>query len=593
MCGIVGGIGNFDIRQFIIDGLKSLDYRGYDSAGLALKTANTVSVFRTVGRVSALEEKTPYIENVTLGIGHTRWATHGAPTEFNCHPHKSNFGKFTIVHNGVIDNYREIKMRLMNEGYTFDSETDTEVIANLLDEKYFICNRNTLEAIRLTIAELKGSFALAIIKNSSEHKVYFAKRHSPLLIGVGKDGCNYLASDALPMIKMCTQFIDLENDQYGFISENEIKVLKDGEEVELRYTTRKAELLNRDLGEYPHYMLKEIEEAPLCIKRLIDNYFDGNKYLFDEELIKTLKDVDDVVFLACGTSYYSCLMGSTFMKSLGKRSSAHIASEWAYYPEFGSEKTLYVVVSQSGETADLIRCLQLVNKHGYKSLTITNTKGSTLEREATYSVLLYAGVEIAVASTKAYSAQVASMALLKGAIENDATVVNDLLDVCNKLEDIKKQKEEFKEIAQQIKDKKHVFFLGRGLDYYLCLEGSLKLKEISYIHSEAFPGGELKHGPIALIEQGTPVFGYISDSNTEMQLRSNYHEVEARGAHVISIVSSSLKKAGDKIVVPDTPLYLCALTKVMVAQYIAYYTALALGADIDKPRNLAKSVTVE
>lgn len=593
MCGIVGGIGNFDIRSFIIEGLKHLDYRGYDSAGLALKTPNTVSIYKTVGRVNNLEAKVPNIEGVTLGIGHTRWATHGALTEINCHPHKSNFGKFTIVHNGVIDNYREIKARLINEGYSFESETDTEIIANLLDEKYFICNRNTLEAIRLTIKELKGSFALAIIKSSSEHKIYFAKRHSPLLLGVGGNGCNYLASDALAMIDKCNQFIDLEDEQYGYISEDEIKVLKDGEEVEVRYTTRKAELLNRDLGNYPHYMLKEIEEAPLCIKRLINNYYDGEKYLFNSELMNAIKEAEDVIFLACGTSYYSCLIGSSYMRSLGKRSNAFIASEWGYYPEFGGDKSLYVIVSQSGETADLIKCLQIINQKGLKSLTITNTKGSTLEREATYSLLLYAGVEIAVASTKAYSAQVSIMALLKGACSDDTTVVNDLIDVSKKLLLIEEKKDLFREIANNIKDKKHVFFLGRGLDYYLTLEASLKLKEISYIHSEAFPGGELKHGPIALIEKGTPVFGYISDSYTEMQLRSNYKEVESRGADVISVVSESLKKSEDRIIVPDTPVYLCSLTKVMVAQYIAYYTALELGNDIDKPRNLAKSVTVE
>lgn len=593
MCGIVGGIGNFDIRSFIIEGLKHLDYRGYDSAGLALKTSNTVSIYKTVGRVNNLETKVPNIEGVTLGIGHTRWATHGAPTEINCHPHKSNFGKFTIVHNGVIDNYREIKARLINEGYSFESETDTEIIANLLDEKYFICNRNTLEAIRLTIKELKGSFALAIIKSSSEHKIYFAKRHSPLLLGVGGNGCNYLASDALAMIDKCNQFIDLEDEQYGYISEDEIKVLKDGEEVEVRYTTRKAELLNRDLGNYPHYMLKEIEEAPLCIKRLIDNYYDGEKYLFNSELMNAIKEAEDIIFLACGTSYYSCLIGSSYMRGLGKRSNAFIASEWGYYPEFGSDKSLYVIVSQSGETADLIKCLQIINQKGLKSLTIINTKGSTLERKATYSLLLYAGVEIAVASTKAYSAQVSIMALLKGACSDDTTVVNDLIDVSKKLLLIEEKKGSFREIANKIKDKKHVFFLGRGLDYYLTLEASLKLKEISYIHSEAFPGGELKHGPIALIEKGTPVFGYISDPYTEMQLRSNYKEVESRGADVISVVSESLKKSEDRIIVPDTPVYLCSLTKVMVAQYIAYYTALELGNDIDKPRNLAKSVTVE
>lgn len=592
MCGIVGGIGDFDIRGFIIEGLKSLDYRGYDSAGLALKTPNQVRIYKTVGRVSALETKVPTISDVTLGIGHTRWATHGAPTEDNCHPQQSTYGKFTIVHNGVIDNYRELKHRLINEGYKFTSDTDTEVIANLIDEKYAISKKNTLEAIRLAIAELKGSFALAIIKRSSDHKIYFAKRHSPLLIGIGNQS-HYLASDALPMIKVCKKFIDLENDQYGYIAENEVKVLKNGEEVALRYTERQAELLNRDLGDYPHYMLKEIEESPACIQHLIDNYFDGNAYLFSPLLLKALKNASDVIFIACGTSYYASLIGKHDMEKIGKRSEAYIASEWAYYPHFGGDNPLFVLVSQSGETADLIHCLQIINEKGYQSLTITNTKGSTLEREATFSLLLYAGVEIAVASTKAYSAQVSLMALLMGALQNDISVVKDLELTRKVLKDTMEKKEEFHQIAREILSHQNIFFLGRGLDYYLCLEASLKLKEITYIHSEAFPGGELKHGPIALIEKGTPVFGYISDPITEAQLRSNYHEVEARGAQVISVASKSLSKPTDRIVVGDTSVDLSVLVKVMVAQYIAYYTALEKGADIDKPRNLAKSVTVE
>lgn len=592
MCGIVGGIGDFDIRGFIIDGLKSLDYRGYDSAGLALKTPNQVRIFKTVGRVSALEKKVPELVDVTLGIGHTRWATHGAPTEENCHPQQSTYGKFTIVHNGVIDNYRELKLRLLNEGYKFSSDTDTEVIANLIDEKYAISKKNTLEAIRLAISELKGSFALAIIKRSSDHKIYFAKRHSPLLIGVGNHS-HFLASDALPMIKLCHKFIDLENDQYGYIAENEIKVLKNGEEVALRYTERQAELLNRDLGDYPHYMLKEIEESPACIQHLIDNYFDGHSYLFSPLLLKALQNASDIIFIACGTSYYASLIGKHYMEKIGKRSEAYIASEWAYYPHFGGNNPLFILVSQSGETADLIHCLQIINEKGYPSLTITNTKGSTLEREATFSLLLYAGVEIAVASTKAYSAQVSLMALLMGALQNDTSVVQDLHLTRQVLKETMNMKEEFHQIAREIQPHQNIFFLGRGLDYYLCLEASLKLKEITYIHSEAFPGGELKHGPIALIEKGTPVFGYISDSITEAQLRSNYHEVEARGAQMISVASKSLSRPTDRIVVGDTSLDLSVLVKVMVAQYIAYYTALEKGADIDKPRNLAKSVTVE
>lgn len=592
MCGIVGGIGNFDIRSFILEGLKSLDYRGYDSAGLALKTPNQVWIFKAVGRVHALEEKTPMIEDVTLGIGHTRWATHGAPTEENCHPQQSTGGKFVIVHNGVIENFRELKNKLIAEGYSFQSETDTEVIANLIDYKYKLTNQDTLEAIRLAIRELKGSFALAILKRSSEHKIYFAKRNSPLLLGIG-EGIHALASDALPMIKKCTKFIDLNNDEYGFISDDEIVVLKDGQKVDYVYTERNAELLNRDLGNYPHYMLKEIEEAPMCIHRLIDNYFDGKNYLFSQELLDELKASDNIIFLACGTSSYASLVGKEYMESIGKRSEVYIASEWGYYPHFGGNHPFFIFVSQSGETADLIRCMQIVKEKGLPSLTITNTKGSSLERNATYSLLLYAGVEVAVASTKAYTAQVALLALLKGAYEKNNEIVEDLLFTSRALEKVMENKEDYHFIARFIKDKKHIFFIGKGLDYYLCLEASLKLKEISYLHSEAFPGGELKHGPIALIEKGTPVFIYISDARTADVIRANGQEVRARGAKQIIIASASLKKDMDALIVPDVPYYLSVIVKAMVAQYIAYYSALELGNDIDKPRNLAKSVTVE
>ena len=591
MCGIVGGIGKFDVRTFVLNGLTTLEYRGYDSAGIALKTEADLHVFKTVGRVANLEAITPYIENVLLGIGHTRWATHGKPSEKNCHPHQSFQNHFIVVHNGVIENFRELKHRLLQNGYQFRSDTDTEVIANLIEEKYLI-TKDVLKAIELAIKELKGSYALAIIENSSQHRLYFAKNKSPLLIGKGKDGM-YLASDALPMIEYCNQFIDLGNFEYGFISENHVSVFKEGLPIEIQYIERTAELLNKDLGDYPHYMLKEIEEAPDCIQRLIDNYYDNQHFLFHPDMMKLIEASDNVIFIACGTSYYASLVGKHYMESLGKRSEAYIASEWAYYPKMGGQKPVFFLVSQSGETADLIHCCQIIKEKNLPVITLTNVKGSTLERDSTYSLLLYAGVEIAVASTKAYVAQVALLALLKAALENRTDILSDFNNLCDIYLQIKGMKQEFKAIAEELKDHSHIFFLGRGIDYELSLEASLKLKEITYIHSEAFYGGELKHGPIALIEKGTPVFGFISDKKTNMPLRANYEEVRARGAKVISIASQSLAKEEDRIVVPDTPLHLSVLVKVMIAQYIAYYTALALDRDIDKPRNLAKSVTVE
>jgi len=592
MCGIVGGVGNLPVREYLIKGLKTLDYRGYDSAGLAFADHKGIHVFRTPGRVADLDAILPVEVKTSIGIGHTRWATHGAPTEANAHPHTSMHGEFVLVHNGVIENYRHLKNKLESEGYTFSSETDTEVIANLLED-HFKKTPDVLKAIYATTKELQGSYALAImVKGDLEH-IYFAKNRSPLVLGQGT-GRNLLASDFLPMLKEGLHFTAVLDHQYGFIAKDKI-VVYDETKTLVNPVWNRPDLKEEDLGlqGYPHYMLKEIEESPAVIRRLIDNYFDGNKFLFDKKLISAIKKCDDIIFIACGTSYHACLVGRRYAEYLGKRAEVHIASEWAYHPLITAKKPLFIIVSQSGETADLIRCLEIINARGATSVTITNTKGSTLEREATFSLLLFAGVEIAVASTKAYIAQVALLALLTSAPEGTTSVVNHLYDVIKAENQIIAKKDELVKYAKFLATKHDVFFLGRGYDYDVSLEASLKLKEITYIHSEGLPGGELKHGPIALIEKDTPVIGFISDQLVDAPLRSNLKEVEARGAHVIAIVSKSLKKDGDSIVVPDVKEYLAPLTNVVVAQYLAYFTALELKVNIDKPRNLAKSVTVE
>lgn len=592
MCGIVGAIGEKDLKKYLINGLKALDYRGYDSAGISLGEKDKILTFKEKGSVEDLEKSISYdSKDAILGIGHTRWATHGIPSKSNSHPHTSCRGTFTVVHNGVIENFRSLKEHLLRAGYTFKSETDTEVIANLL-EYNFDQTKDVMESLRKTLEEIKGSFALVImVKGDTEH-LYYAKNRSPLLIGDAKS-VKYIASDAVPMIKYTNKFIDVKDFHYGYVTKEKVFMFKDGEEAEYGYTKRSAELLNRELGDYPHYMLKEIEEAEACIQRLIDNYFDGEKYLFDSALIAELRHAKQIVFLACGTSYHACLVGKHYFERTGKRVDVLIASEWAYDPIVTSESPLFVVVSQSGETADLIKCLDIINHFGGHSLTITNTKGSTLEREATYSLLLFAGIEVAVASTKAYTAQVTLLSMLRSAISNQKIPIIDLKTVVDALRVIMSNKSRFKAIAEKIKTHQHVFFIGRGLDYAIALEASLKLKEITYIHSEALPGGELKHGPIALITEGTPVFAFISNQSIDLALRSNICEVEARGADVITIVASSLAKDKDDIIVPNVPPYLAPLTMMMVAQYISYYTALALEVNIDKPRNLAKSVTVE
>lgn len=592
MCGIVGTVDSKNLRSFLLNGLKSLEYRGYDSAGIATITDSNFNLYRCVGRVEELEKKVPSNLPGFTGIGHTRWATHGEPLERNCHPHVSYNNIFAIVHNGVIENFQELKNELLNEGFKFNSDTDTEVIANVLEQEYSKTN-NVLESINNTLKRIDGSLAIAILFNGDEHKIYFARRKSPLLIGIGKE-TNYLASDALPMIKFADKFVDLLNNQYGYITNNEVHVYQNNKEVELKYTERNAELLNADLNGYPHYMLKEIEEIPSCIVRLIDNYFVNEEYHFNFEMLEALQNADTITFIACGTSYHACLLGKHYMEKIGKHSEAYIASEWAYFPHFNNrEKEVFILVSQSGETADVITCLQNINKNNYKSITITNTKGSTLERDATWSCLLYAGVEIAVASTKAYTSQVALLYLLSSAIVHNTSSIKILKNNNVALNNIINQKEQIKEIAYKIKNVNDAFFLGRGTDYYVALEASLKLKEITYIHSEAFPGGELKHGPLALIEKNTPVFGFITLPEISAAMRGNFSEVKARNAKVYSIVTKNLATKDDTIVIDNLNRDISALAIVMVAQYLAYYAALARNKDIDKPRNLAKSVTVE
>ncbi len=593
MCGIVGAVGCKHLRQYLIDGLKTLEYRGYDSSGLAFSHDEAPLIYRIPGRVHLLETLVPLEINASLGIGHTRWATHGAPTQINAHPHISGHGTFTLVHNGVIDNYRALHQLLSEQGFVFQTETDTEVIANLLEHN-FNESQDVLKAIKKTMQMLQGSYALVIICQGDEEKLYFAKNHSPLLIGHREDS-NYLASDYLPMLNHVKQFYALKDQQYGYISQHEVVVYDLPGTTLASVTYHATDLKSEDINleGYPHYMLKEIEEADNVIRHLIDNYFDGTNYLFNPRLLDAVKMSDHIIFLACGTSYHACLIGKRYLEALGKKVSVFIASEWAYYPVVHGHSPLFVIVSQSGETADLIHCVKNVKQYKYPLLTITNSKSSTLDREADFTLLLFAGLEIAVASTKAYVAQVTILALLAAALVSDKLIITDLYQVIEVLKKVMTMKDKFQQIADFLATKDDAFFLGRGYDYDVSLEASLKLKEITYIHSEGLPGGELKHGPIALIDKDTPVIIFISDPLTALPIRSNLQEVLARGAHVIVISNQSLAKGQDAIVIPDLPVKLSVLSKVMVAQYLAYYTALKRGANIDKPRNLAKAVTVE
>jgi glucosamine--fructose-6-phosphate aminotransferase (isomerizing) len=593
MCGIVGAVGIKQLRNYLIEGLKTLEYRGYDSSGLAFSHEEAPLIYRIPGRVQQLDALVPQQIDAQVGIGHTRWATHGAPTETNAHPHVSEHKLFTLVHNGVIDNFRALRTLLEGKGYHFVTETDTEVISNLLESNYLAAH-DVMKAINQTMRQLEGSYALVIISQEDDSRLFFAKNHSPLVIGHGSNS-NFLASDYLPMLKHAKDFYALRDHQYGYVSKKEVAVydLLGGTPAIISYHQTDLTYEDMNLEGYPHYMLKEIEEADNVVRHLLDNYYDGHQYLFNPNLLELIKGSDQVIFLACGTSYHACLIGRRYFEHLGRRADVYIASEWAYFPTVTGQRPVFIMLSQSGETADLIHCVKNIKQMKHPLITVTNTKGSTLDREADHTLLLFAGIEIAVASTKAYVAQVVLLALLTGALKPDAQVIDDLYGLIEALKAVVLMKPQFEAVAEFIATKHHAFFLGRGYDYDVSLEASLKLKEITYIHSEGLPGGELKHGPIALIEKDTPVVIFISNSLTELPIRSNMQEVLARGARVFTVVSKSLARDRDDIVVPDVPTYLAPLPKIMVAQYIAYFTALKRNLNIDKPRNLAKSVTVE
>ena len=593
MCGIVGSIGLEKSHKYIIDGLKTLDYRGYDSAGLAFLNKD-IEIFKEVGSVAHLDSIIPSNLEGKVAIGHTRWATHGKPTKNNSHPHLSFKGDFALVHNGVIENYLEIKQKLIDKGYSFRSDTDSEVICNLI-ESHFETEKDVLKAIKKAMEELHGSYAVALM-HKGEERLYILKNASPLLVGLGEH-FNLVASDASPMIEYTDKFIELDDKEFGYISTSECKVFDlTGKEVKKEFVTKEAELIKHSLNGYEHYMLKEIEEIESVIKRIYKKYCDGDKVNLDPELVQKLSESDHIIFLGCGTSYHASLVGGRFFEEKGVPTASYIASEWAFHPMFPGKKPFIILISQSGETADLIHCLKIIKEKGFASetLIITNTKGSTLERGCHYSLLLHAGVEVSVASTKAYVAQCLTLYLITAAVFNLNKVkkhVDQAIDIVRTIRSEYKSK--VTEIASLIKDKNDIFYLGRGFDYYLSLEASLKLKEVSYIHSEAIAGGELKHGPIALIENGTPVIVFITDKFTASSMRGNIEEVKSRGASVYVISTKPLAKEGDAIVIDDYPGYLSSIVVSSIAFYLAYYVSLMKGYNVDKPRNLAKSVTVE
>jgi glutamine---fructose-6-phosphate transaminase (isomerizing) len=601
MCGIVGYNGVLDAKEILLKGLEKLEYRGYDSAGIAVHNEEGITIFKEKGRIADLRQAVDGDVEAAVGIGHTRWATHGVPNRLNAHPHTSVSGRYTLVHNGVIENYHLLQKAYL-KGIQMTSDTDTEVIVQLVD-LFAKEGLSTIEAFRKTLGLVHGSYALALLDHEDVETIYVAKNKSPLLVGVGED-FNVIASDAMAMLQVTDQFIELHDKEVVLVKKDRVEISTlDGRAVER--APFKAELDASDIekGTYPHYMLKEMDEQPTVIRKIIQAYENeaGTDVEIDADILEALKEADRLYIIAAGTSYHAGLIGKQYFEKIaGIPVEVHISSEFGYNMPLLSEKPLFIFISQSGETADSRQVLVRIKEMGYKALTVTNVPGSTLSRESDYTLLLHAGPEIAVASTKAYVAQIAvlavasySVAKAKG-LEVGFDLKQELAIVANGIQTIIDSKDVMEQIAEDfLKIARNAFFIGRNVDFYVSLEGALKLKEISYIQAEGFAGGELKHGTIALIEDGTPVFALVTQKDVALNIRGNVKEVVARGANACIISTQDTEEEGDTLVIPAVNELLTPLVSVVPLQLISYYAALHRRCDVDKPRNLAKSVTVE
>lgn len=596
MCGIVGYIGQLDAKEILLKGLEKLEYRGYDSAGIAVENAAGVQVFKEKGRIADLRDVVDMTVDATTGIGHTRWATHGVPNYVNAHPHQSASKRFTLVHNGVIENYHLLQDEYL-QGVTMTSDTDSEVIAQLI-EHFSNEGMTTAKAFRKTLTLVEGSYALALLDAEEADVIYVAKKGSPLLVGVGEQ-FNVVASDAMAMLHVTDQFIELHDKEMVIVTADSIQIQKlDGTVVERAPYKAELDLSDIDKGTYPHYMLKEMDEQPAVVRRITQKYEnEAGQLTIDPAIQQAIQEADRLYIIAAGTSYHAGLIGKQYFEKLAKIPvEVHIASEFGYNMPLLSKKPLFIFISQSGETADSRQVLVKVKELGYQALTMTNAPGSTLSREADYTLLLHAGPEIAVASTKAYVAQVAVLAITAYVVANQPEIElkKELGIAANAIQSIIDRKEEFAKLAESfLATTRNAFFIGRGMDYYVSMEGALKLKEISYIQAEGFAGGELKHGTIALIEDGTPVIALATQKEVALNLRGNVKEVVARGANPCIISMEGMEEANDAITIPHVHPLLSPLAAVVPVQLISYYAALQRGCDVDKPRNLAKSVTVE
>ena len=590
MCGIIGYIGTKSPIETLINGLKCLEYRGYDSSGIALKEKDEIEVIKSVGKIVNLEEKIKSKEILEshVGIAHTRWATHGKPSEKNAHPHIS--GRVTLVHNGIIENAEELREKLKKEGVTFHSETDTEVVAALINKYY---EKNPVEAMDKALKEVKGSYALGILFQES-NDLYAVRKDSPLIVGIGKEE-NFIASDIAAIIDYTNNYLLLEEGEIARITKDKVEVTKDGKIVEKEIQTTNLERDSKDKCGYEHYMLKEIMEEPVVLEKTFKPYLENLDKLPD------LTDYEEIHIVACGSAMYAGMIGKTLLEEYANtKVEIDVASEYRYKNIIYDRKTLVILISQSGETADTIAAMRKAKENNVDTLAIVNVKTSTIARESDEKIFIEAGPEIAVATTKAYILQVGIMALLayktaltKGLIKEEHKVLEEAEKLPRLIKEVLDRRDEYKKIAKEIYTSEDIFFIGRKIDYATSLEGSLKLKEVSYIHSEAYQAGELKHGTISLIEDKMPVFAIVTDETIKDKTVSNIEEVKSRGAKTIIISNETWENQKLQIVVPKISPYFQPILIVPTLQLIAYETAKLRGCDIDKPKNLAKSVTVE
>ncbi|MDY5627777.1 MAG: glutamine--fructose-6-phosphate transaminase (isomerizing) [Clostridia bacterium] len=605
MCGIVGYIGKNGAKDILLDGLSKLEYRGYDSAGISVLNKKITTV-KAKGQLKNLVSKCEKVDlNGNVGIGHTRWATHGEPSDINSHPHLSMSGKISVVHNGIIENYEELKSNLIKDGVKFVSETDTEVLPHLIEKNY---NGDLLGAVIKTTKALKGSYALGIISEDEPDKIIAVRKDSPLIVGLG-DGENFIASDIPAILKHTKEVYLLNDNEFVILKKDSVKLV-DFDKNEIKRDVYKVDFDDTaaQKGGFDHFMIKEIYEQPQAIKSTLNaRVAKGEKIVLDNIGADDLKDISRVFIVACGTAYHAGLVGKTAIERLsGIPVDVDIASEFRYRNPILDKNTLVMVISQSGETADTLAALRLAKEHGCKTFAITNVVGSSVSREADFVFYTHAGPEIAVASTKAYITQLIAlyifalyMAQDKNYVEKSVLedVKSELLTLPEKVKEALKTDDAAKKIADDIYKETDIFYLGRGLDYAVAMEGSLKLKEISYIHSEPYAGGELKHGPIALIEKGTVVIALNTNNELKGKMESNIKEVVTRGAYIVGILPEGFTDIGesyDKIIkIPDTIPLLAPVTAVVPLQLLSYYVAIKKGCNVDKPRNLAKSVTVE